>query len=616
MILKRILAAMATAAMLGTMTVFPVSAADAEPKLMQEHEDNNSIGYATEMTLGTPMQGKSATNSDKDYYKLTLTEGGRFNMNFSIPEAITTNNGLTYWTVALYDGDGNTIRSYSINGKVIKYHMNGTGLNAGTYYISVTPDSYYHKTLDYTLNTELDTETPYESEWNDTIKTADELPLNTAAGGCLHNRSDIDYFKFELEEDSKVNLVFSLNDIISETSSSDYWNITLYNGEDSGNAIQSFAAYGNKLNYYPNAVGLSAGTYYVKIAAGDYYSSNIGYTLTAKVTPGADFESEGNDTLKTADELPFDTEFSGGIQNSSDVDYYKFTLEDHKAVELNFAISEPVTEATSRDYWIIDLCTGEGNIMRTFTIDGTKTNYSLTTQGLDAGTFYLRVKPDDYYYSGRIYTLTANLLNGTDWEGEFNDSMSTADEMTANTPINGRIHAGKGKDYYKLTLEKGGKLDVRFVIEPNSSNDNEYWQVTLMDENGSSLATKSITGVNATTTLGEYEAAAGTYYVLVENDSYYYWTTKYTLTADYEENTAIAGDVNEDSKVDASDAAALLTAAAKLGSGAESGLTEAQEAAANVNGDEAIDATDAAAILRYAAAVGSGNEDAKMEDFI
>ncbi len=616
MTLKRILAAMTTAAMLGTMTVFPVSAADAEPELMQEHEDNNTIGSATEMTLGTPIQGNSSSTSDKDYYKLTLTEDGKLDMNFSIPEAVTTNNGLTYWTVALYDGDGNTIRSYSINGKAIKYYMNGTGLNAGTYYISVTPDSYYHKTLDYTLNTELDTETPFESEGNNTIKTADELPLNTAVGGCHHKLNDTDYFQFTLEEDSAVDLVFSITDIISETSNYNYWNLTLYSAEDSGKAIQTFSAYGTKLNYYLNTAGLSAGTYYVKVTTDDYYWSNTAYTLTANVTAGADFESEGNDTLKTADELPFDTEFSGTIQNNSDVDYYKFTLEDHKAVELDFAISEPVTETASRTYWEIDLCSGEGNILRTFTIDGTKTDYDLTIQGFDAGTFYLRVQPDDYYYSSKIYTLTAKLHDGTDWEGEFNDTMSTADEMTANAPINGRIHAGKGKDYYKLTLEKGGKLDLRFVIEPNSSNNDEYWQVTLMDENGSSLVTKAITGVNATTTLGEYEAAAGTYYVLVENDSYYYWVTQYTLTADFEENTTISGDVNEDGKVDASDAAALLTAAAKLGSGAESGLTEAQEAAANVNGDEAIDATDAAAILSYAAAVGSGNEDAKIEDFI
>ncbi len=614
--LKKLFAALTAAAMLGTMTVFPASAAETETEPAAELENNNTMGTANDITLGTPMEGSSSSTTDKDYYKLTLTENGKLNMSFAIPEAPTTATGRTYWEVSLYNADGAAIRTYTINGKAIRYRMDGNGLNAGTYYIGITPDDYYLSSQTYTLTATLDTETPYESEGNDTIKNADTLPLNTAVGGCTHKRNDTDYFQFTLEEDSAVDLVFSISDIISETANDIYWNLTLYSADDSGKAIQSFFAYGTKLNYYLNTAGLNAGTYYIKITTDDYTWTNVAYTLTANVTAGADFESENNNTLKTADELPLDTAFSGTIQNSSDVDYYVFTLTDFGVVDLDFSISDPVTETTSRTYWTVDLCTGDGNIIRTFSIDGTKTNYDLTIQGYDAGTFYLRVQPDDYYYSNKIYTLTAKQLENTNWEGEFNDTMSTADTLTANTPINGRIHASAGKDYYKLTLDKGGKLDLSFVIEPNSSNDNEYWQVTLMDENGTSLLTKAIDGVNATTTLSEHEAEAGTYYVLVENDSYYYWTTQYTLTANFEEDTYVIGDVNEDTKVDASDAASLLIAAAKIGSGGESGLTETQEASADVNADTAIDATDASSILRYAAATGSGDTEAKLEDFV
>ncbi len=68
------------------------------------------------------------------------------------------------------------------------------------------------------------------------------------------------------------------------------------------------------------------------------------------------------------------------------------------------------------------------------------------------------------------------------------------------------------------------------------------------------------------------------------------------------------GDVNEDGSVDAVDGAELLVAAAAVGSGAESGLTPAQEHAADVNADGAFDATDAAALLEYAAYAGSGGD--------
>lgn len=75
------------------------------------------------------------------------------------------------------------------------------------------------------------------------------------------------------------------------------------------------------------------------------------------------------------------------------------------------------------------------------------------------------------------------------------------------------------------------------------------------------------------------------------------------------------GDVNEDGNVDSLDAAEVLVAAAAMGSGGESGLTDTQMAAADCNGDGAVDALDAAEILRYAAAVGSGFE-GTMEDFV
>ena len=76
------------------------------------------------------------------------------------------------------------------------------------------------------------------------------------------------------------------------------------------------------------------------------------------------------------------------------------------------------------------------------------------------------------------------------------------------------------------------------------------------------------------------------------------------------------GDVNEDGTVNASDAATVLIAAAKVGAGGEAGLTETQMLAANVNSDEAVNASDAAVILVYAAAVGAGNTDAKITDYV
>ena len=68
------------------------------------------------------------------------------------------------------------------------------------------------------------------------------------------------------------------------------------------------------------------------------------------------------------------------------------------------------------------------------------------------------------------------------------------------------------------------------------------------------------------------------------------------------------GDLNGDSTVNASDAAVVLIAAARIGAGNDSGLTVDQLLCADVNGDTIVNASDAAIILQYAAKIGAGGE--------
>ena len=76
------------------------------------------------------------------------------------------------------------------------------------------------------------------------------------------------------------------------------------------------------------------------------------------------------------------------------------------------------------------------------------------------------------------------------------------------------------------------------------------------------------------------------------------------------------GDVNGDGSINAKDANEVLIAAAKIGTGWESGLSDAQQKAADVDHDGSINAVDAAWILRYAAAFGTGAFTGSMEEFV
>lgn len=80
-------------------------------------------------------------------------------------------------------------------------------------------------------------------------------------------------------------------------------------------------------------------------------------------------------------------------------------------------------------------------------------------------------------------------------------------------------------------------------------------------------------------------------------------------------NPNFLGDVNLDGEVNALDASEVLVAAALVGSGDESGLTDAQQKLADANFDETFNASDAACILQYAAAKGSGYKGNSNEYF-
>ncbi len=81
-------------------------------------------------------------------------------------------------------------------------------------------------------------------------------------------------------------------------------------------------------------------------------------------------------------------------------------------------------------------------------------------------------------------------------------------------------------------------------------------------------------------------------------------------------SSAQLGDVNDDGKIDAKDASAVLAAYAKSSTGADTGLTETQAKAANVNGDTLIDAKDASFILAYYALASTASEVPTMEEFM
>ncbi len=103
-------------------------------------------------------------------------------------------------------------------------------------------------------------------------------------------------------------------------------------------------------------------------------------------------------------------------------------------------------------------------------------------------------------------------------------------------------------------------------------------------------------------------SAPGLYPIYVNDmDQSLYFLVE-VVEAEQTDPTLPLGDLSDDGIIDANDASMLLVAAANAGSGADSGLTAEQIAAADLNADGQFDASDASLILMYAAYAGAGGE--------
>lgn len=116
--------------------------------------------------------------------------------------------------------------------------------------------------------------------------------------------------------------------------------------------------------------------------------------------------------------------------------------------------------------------------------------------------------------------------------------------------------------------------------------------------------------------------------VYESSDGTYYWTQLFIggcgalsdaylpeLKDEPEVPAVILGDLDGDTVVNSGDAAAILSASALIGSGAESGLSADQEISADVNQDGSINAGDAALVLSYSAESGAGYT-GTLEDYL
>ena len=358
---------------------------------------------------------------------------------------------------------------------------------------------------------------------NDTAENAVKINVNSSYQDNCVSKSDANWYQFTTSGKGYASLSFGRK---YDKDSSRRWYVTLYDGTQKKLMSRTFYC-GTEMTETTCNIGVSAGTYYVKVEPEYYHWSDVPYSLKVNYTSSSVWETEFNDTVDTANSVATGTTYYGSSRENTDVDYYKINIAQSGYTSLSFG-KEYDKDSSRR--WYVTLYDGTQKklMSRTFYC-GTETTETTCKVGVPSGIYYVKVEPEYYHWSDVPYSLKVNYTTSSVWETEFNDTVDTANSVTAGTTYYGSSRERDDVDYYKVNIAQGGYVSLSFGHEYESDTSRK-WNVILYDETQKELTKKTFScGETDADTTDKIWLSAGTYYIKVQPDYYYGTDVTYSL---------------------------------------------------------------------------------------
>lgn len=216
------------------------------------------------------------TVADRDYYYFDLESAGVVSFRFIHRDYIRDRDG---WNISLVDSNGKVYYRAISRWKDMSVVSPQIGLDKGRYYLIVSSENMLLNSGTYILGVTYAAGDNWESEDNNTLETADVLPLNTEIFGALVNSVtdyDVDNYVFELNRTTAVKFIFSHN-----AAEQDYngWKISVYN--ENGTRINYFSSKWSDGSISTDLMNLGNGKYYITVETGERFNEGK-YSITVQ----------------------------------------------------------------------------------------------------------------------------------------------------------------------------------------------------------------------------------------------------------------------------------------------------------------------------------------------
>jgi hypothetical protein len=377
-----------------------------------------------------------------------------------------------------------------------------------------------------------------EVEENDYFDIAQSVLPNDFVTGNLATSDDIDCYRFTVPSDGYISLTFS-HDYIEYSRNYPYWYVTLYEVDEQEMTEKAMALYniygGTTRNEY-NSIGVAAGTYYIEVSSGHNASSDLPYEFMLSYTKSSAWETELNDVFETADQIYANNMVNGNLMSVNDIDFYKISLSSAGYISLKF------NHVYVNTYCYVTLYdANQQGLAQYQSLDSESVDSDPI--GVPAGTYYIKVSIGPFYQQDVPYELTVNFTQSDAWETESNNSVDTADLISVNTSINGRVMTSSDVDYYKVSLSSAGYISLIFNPD-NANKDYACWYVTLYNADQKELTQYEFNGSITHNMCNPIGVPAGTYYAKV-SEGYAYSNVPYELKLNFTQSGAWETELND-----------------------------------------------------------------------
>lgn len=435
-----------------------------QPDVMTEEVGLDGSSDVVKINVNSVKEDTLRDSYDKDHlyyydyakeYSFTVGSAGVISLSFGKGYDSNTKHR---WRLTLYDENGAFMMGST-------YYCGNTdtetsckiGVAPGTYSIIVGSEDYYKSDAFYSLKVNYTASSVWESESNDSIRSADQIGLNQLYYGGIMDVDDEDYYRFQINSPGVISLSFGKG---YDRNTDHGWQLYLYDENVlDGNAdpmISRYYSCGNTDTETSCKIGVSAGTYYVKVFTSNDRQSDAAYNLKVNYSAGGNWEREDNGGTVQANPIAIGTWYNGSIMDSDDKDYYRFTLSQASYVNISAKGNVSDTGYT----WDFCLYDSSWNELQENNYDRGKTtveNYGIVR--LPAGTYYLRVSG---YQSNATYSIRINTTFTK------TDTMLSAKNTDSGIKLSwNRIPEGSGYKVYRRT--GNGSSSLIKTIENNKT---------------------------------------------------------------------------------------------------------------------------------------------------